>query len=107
MCPENNSYGYATILKLKELNYPALYYRRRKADYIGGYVPPGNSDIAGFTTSGKTRNLILTKLEEIIRNKQLKIYSSRLHDEMKTFIWKGNKAQAMKGNYNDDLVPLA
>ena len=23
---------------------------------------------------------------------------------MKTFIWKGNKAQAMKGNYNDDLV---
>ena len=104
VCPENNSYGYATILKLKELNYPALYYRRRKAVYIGDYVPPGNTDVAGFTTSGKTRNLILTKLEEVIRNKQLKVYSSRLHDEMKTFIWKGNKAQAMKGNYNDDLV---
>ena len=104
VCPENNSYGYATILKLKELQYPALYYRRRKAVYVGGYVPPGDSDIAGFTTSGKTRNLILTKLEEVLRNKQLKIYSSRFHDEMKTFIWKGNKAQAMKGNYNDDLV---
>ena len=104
VCPENNSYGYATILKLKELDYPALYYRRRKEVYIGGYVPPGSTDIAGFTTSGKTRNLILTKLEEVIRNKQIKIYSSRFHDEMKTFIWKGNKAQAMKGNYNDDLV---
>jgi hypothetical protein len=23
---------------------------------------------------------------------------------MKTFIWKGGKAQAMRGNYNDDLV---
>ena len=104
VCPENNSYGYATILKLKELAYPALYYRRRKAVYIGGYVPPGNTDIAGFTTSGKSRNLILTKLEEVIRNRQIKIYSSRFHDEMKTFIWRGNKAQAMKGNYNDDLV---
>jgi len=104
VCPENNSYGYATILKLKELQYPSLYYRRRKAIYIGGYIPPGDTDIAGFTTSGKSRNLILTKLEEVLRNKQLKIYSSRLHDEMKTFIWKGNKAQAMKGNYNDDLV---
>jgi hypothetical protein len=104
VCPENNSYGYATILKLKELEYPALYYRRRKAVYIGGYVPPGSTDIAGFTTSGKTRNLILTKLEEVIRNRQIAIYSSRFHDEMKTFIWRGNKAQAMKGNYNDDLV---
>jgi hypothetical protein len=33
----------------------------------------------------------------------IKVYSSRLYDELKTFIWKGNKPQAMKG-YNDDLV---
>ena len=103
VCPENNSYGYATIIKLKDLNYPSLYYRRRKAVYIGGYVPPGNTDIAGFTTSGKTRNMILTKLEETIRNKQIISYSSRLYEELKTFVWKGNKAQAMK-NYHDDLV---
>ena len=30
VCPENNSYGYATILKLQELKYPKLYYRKRK-----------------------------------------------------------------------------
>ena len=47
--------------------------------------------------------MILTKLEEMIRNKQLLSYSSRFYDEIKTFVWKGNKAQAMKG-YNDDLV---
>jgi len=104
VCPENNSYGFATIIKLKDLNYPTLYYRRRKAVLIGDYIPPGNTEIAGFTTSGKTRNMILTKLEEVIRNKQIKIYSSRFYEEMKTFIWKGNKAQAMRGNYNDDLV---
>ena len=103
MCPENNSYGYATILKLKDLDYPMLYYRKRKGVFVGNYIPPGSTDIAGFTTSGKSRSQILTKLEEIIRNKQIKIYSSRFYEEIKTFIWKEHRAQAMRG-YNDDLV---
>ena len=103
MVPENNSYGYATIIKIKDLGYPRLYYRKRSGVFIGSYVPPGNVDIAGFTTSGKTRNQILTKLEEVIRNKQIIIYSSRFYEEVKTFIWKANRAQAMSG-YNDDLV---
>jgi hypothetical protein len=103
MCPENNSYGYATLVKLKDLNYPKLYYSKRKGVFIGNYQPASDKDVAGFTTSGKTRNLILTKLEEVIRNKQVKIYSSRFYDELKTFVWKGSKAQSMRG-YNDDLV---
>lgn len=103
LCPENNSYGYATVLKLKEMQYPNLYHKKRKAVFIGNYIPPSDSDVGGFTTTGKTRNIILSKLEEVIRNKQIKIYSTRFYDELKTFIWKGNRAQAMKG-YNDDLV---
>ncbi|MDB4337709.1 terminase family protein [bacterium] len=103
MVPENNSFGYATILKLKELKYPKLYYRNRKSVYIGQYTPNYDSDKAGFDTQKKSRNQILTKLEEVLRNKQIKIYSSRLYDELKTFVWKNNKPQAMKG-YNDDLV---
>lgn len=103
LVPENNSYGYATIVKIKDLQYPRLFYRKRSGVYIGEYVPPGNPDIAGFTTSGKSRNQILTKLEEVIRNKQIGIYSSRFYEEVKTFVWKANRAQAMQG-YNDDLV---
>jgi hypothetical protein len=103
MCPENNSYGYATILKLKDLKYPNMYYRNRKGAFIGDYTPDQDISIAGFTTSGKTRPQILTKLEETIRNKNITIYSSRFYAEMKTFAWKGNKAQALKG-YNDDLI---
>ncbi len=103
VCPENNSYGYATILKLKEIDYPNLYFKKRKAIYIGDYVPDYNPDLAGFTTSGRTRSLILTKLEEVLRNKMVKIYSTRFYEELKTFIWIGNKAQGMKG-HNDDLV---
>ncbi len=103
VCPENNSYGYATILKMKEIQYPNLYFKKRKAIYIGDYVPDYNPDLAGFTTSGRTRSLVLTKLEEVLRNKMIKIYSSRFYEELKTFVWIGNKAQGMKG-HNDDLV---
>ena len=61
------------------------------------------NSIAGFTTSSKTRPLIVAKMEEFIRNKLITIYSSRLVDEFKTFIWNNNKAEAMR-SYHDDLV---
>ena len=61
------------------------------------------SAVPGFTTSMKTRPLIVAKLEEFIRNKLITIYSSRTINEMKTFIWRNGKAQAMKG-YHDDLI---
>jgi hypothetical protein len=103
LCPENNSYGYAVCMKLKELGYPNLYYRDKKFKYMSGLA--GSEEIAqiGFTTGPGNRTKILTKLEEVIRNKQIKIRSSRLFEELKTFSWMGSTPKAMKG-YNDDLV---
>ena len=103
VCPENNSYGYATILKLQDLKYPKLYYRKKKQVYIGDYVPPSSADIAGFNTNGKTRSTVLAKLEELLRNRQLISYSSRFYEELKVFTWNTGRAQARAG-FNDDLV---
>jgi hypothetical protein len=103
VCPENNSYGYATILKLQELQYPKIYYRRKKQVYVGDYIPPASADVGGFTTSGKSRSTILAKLEEILRNRQLTSYSSRFYEELKVFTWNTGRAQARAG-FNDDLV---
>ena len=102
MCPENNSYGYAVIMKLNELEYRNLYFQNDRDRYNYLY---GDKDIAkiGFQTNSKTRAQILTKLEEVLRTKQVKIRSSRLYEELKTFVWKNGKAQAMKGQ-NDDLI---
>jgi hypothetical protein len=47
--------------------------------------------------------LIISKLEQYIREKEVTIRSSRLIDELFTFIWNGNRAEAMR-NYNDDLT---
>jgi len=103
LCPENNSYGYATIIKLRDLKYPKIYSTKKTTAFLGDFVPSNENEGAGFTTSGKTRSLILTKLEELLRNRKILSKSSRLYDELKTFVWVESRAQAMKG-YNDDLV---
>ena len=106
VCPENNTYGYAVIMKLVELGYTNLYYKNKKDKLSALYT--GNNQISkiGFSTNAQSRGQILTKLEEVLRNNSVAFYSSRLVDELKTFVWKGQKAQAQKGK-NDDLVMAA
>lgn len=106
VCPENNTYGYAVIMKLVELGYSNLYYKNEKDKLNAMYS--GNNQISkiGFTTNAQSRGQILTKLEEVLRNNSVSFYSSRLIEELKTFVWKGQKAQAQKGK-NDDLVIAA
>lgn len=104
LCPENNSYGYATILKLQDLKYPRLYYKPKKGAYIGNYIPPQTPDAAGFNTNGKSRPTVLAKLEEVLRNKMIRIYSQRFYDELKTFVLNASGRAAAKRGYNDDLV---
>jgi hypothetical protein len=59
--------------------------------------------VAGFSTTSKTRPLIISKLDEYFREKAIIIRSNRLIDELFTFIYMNGRAEAMKG-YNDDLV---
>jgi hypothetical protein len=102
LCPESNTYGYAVLVKLQDIGYSNIYFAKEKDKFDVLY---GNGSIgkAGFTTQGNSRNKILTKMEQVIRNKEIKIYSSRFYEEIKTFVWKNNRAQAMREK-NDDLV---
>jgi hypothetical protein len=59
--------------------------------------------VAGFSTTTKTRPLIISALDTYINDKDIIIRSGRLIDELFTFIWHGGRAEAMKG-YNDDLT---
>jgi hypothetical protein len=59
--------------------------------------------VAGFSTTSKTRPLIISKLDEYFREKSVTIRSNRLIDELFTFIFINGRAEAMKG-YNDDLT---
>ena len=105
---ENNSLGIAILEKLKDLEYPNIYFSIKSThEYVEQYQAEALSNsVPGFTTSSKTRPLIIAKLEEFIRNKIITVYSSRFLHEMTTFIWNNGKPQAMRG-YNDDLVLAA
>ncbi len=102
---ENNSIGHTVLTKLSEMNYENIYHSIKSThEYVDQYQAEGmNSAVAGFTNSSKTRPLIVAKLEEFIRNKLITVYSPRLVNELKTFIWHNGKPQAMR-SYNDDLV---
>jgi hypothetical protein len=102
---ENNSVGFAVLDKLRDAAYPNLYYSVKSThEFVEEYQAENmNNAVAGFSMTSKTRPLIVAKMEEFIRNNLIKIYSSRLLTEMKTFIWKHGRAQAMR-SYNDDLI---
>ena len=102
---ENNSIGHTVLSKLSDLNYPNIYHSIKAThEYIDQYQAESlSSAVPGFTNSMKTRPLIVAKLEEFIRNKLITIYSNRLANELKTFIWHNGRPQAMR-SYNDDLV---
>jgi hypothetical protein len=102
---ENNNIGYTVLDKLIEYQYPNLYYSIKSThEYIDQHQAEViNSSVAGFSTSMKTRPLIIAKMEEFIRNKLINIYSARTINEMRTFIWKNGKPQAMR-SYHDDLI---
>jgi len=102
---ENNNLGLNILDKLLESEYPNVYHSVKStheyidqlsAEYKSGTVP-------GFTTSMKTRPLILAKLEEFVRNELITVYSKRTIEEMATFIWNNGRPEAMRGK-NDDLV---
>jgi len=104
---ENANIGWHTVQVLIDRNYPNLYYSTRNGDltadtYFDQYANSGNM-VPGFTMSTRTRPIAIGKFQESISDKGVTIYSKRLLEEMKVFIWKNGRAEAQIG-YNDDLV---
>jgi hypothetical protein len=102
---ENNSLGISILEKLQQKGYPNIYYSIKGThEFIDPVRAQSvNNSVPGFTTSSKTRPLIVAKMEEFIRNKLITTYSTRLANEFKTFIWNNNRAEAMR-SYHDDLI---
>ena len=109
---ENNSMGLSCLDRIRLNEYHSVYYSQ-KSDFRPGevvntavYHPPMDKLVPGFTTSSKTRPLILAKFEEFVRKRMIIIKSSRTLDEMRKWIWHNSRAEAQT-NYNDDLVMSA
>jgi len=109
---ENNSVGLSCLKDIEYAEYENVYFSRKgdlkpgKAFNLAFEAPSISEFVPGFTTSRRTRPLMLQKLEEYIRTRQLTLRSNRILEELKKFIWKNGKPQAQTG-YNDDLVIAA
>ncbi len=102
---ENNTVGFAVLEKLRESEYPNLYYSIKSThEFVEEYQAENmNNAVAGFSMTSKTRPLIVAKMEEFIRNGLITLYSARMLSEMRTFIWNNGRPEAMR-SYNDDLI---
>ena len=107
---ENANIGWATIQQVIDRGYKNLFYMSKDLKYVdvehqmhNKFRAEERGMVAGFSTTSKTRPLIISKLDDYFREKSITIRSNRLIEELFTFIWNNNRAEAMRG-YNDDLV---
>ena len=105
---ENANIGWSALDAIQERGYKNLYFSPKSdagsnADAYFDQYMDNSKLVPGFTTSLKTRPLIVNKFREYIGDKSVVIQSKRLLEEMKVFIWKNGRAEAQSG-YNDDLI---
>jgi len=107
---ENGGIGWATIQTIIDRQYKNLFYMTDDLKYLDPEDVRSNKlyradkrAIAGFTTSSRTRPLIISKLDQYMRDKSVIIRSQRTLDELLTFVWENGKPIATDG-FHDDLV---
>jgi hypothetical protein len=107
---ENANIGWAVIQQVINREYDNLFYMSKDLKYVdtqkqmsNKYRAEERGMVPGFSTTMKTRPLIISKLDMYFRENSVIVRSMRTIDELDVFIWNNNRAEAMRG-YNDDLT---
>lgn len=108
---ENANVGWDVLNTLIEDGYENLFYTYKNDPFFDRAIQlqkrydlvDKKECVPGFTTSSKTRPVIISKLEEYFREETVIVRDKRTITELYTFIWKDGKAEAMEG-HNDDLA---
>jgi hypothetical protein len=108
---ENANVGWASIQVAIDRGYKNLYYSPKDnalsdvSQQLARYVDLKDTSAMtpGFTTSSRTRPLVISKLDTYMRERVPVVHSRRLLEELYVFVWNGSRPEAQNG-YNDDLV---
>lgn len=96
---ERNSYGQAIIEDIRASEYPYIYSETKWDTMKNAF-----SDRIGFTTSAKSRPVLMAKLVDTITSNKLEIKCPRLRYEFLHFVYNDKgKAEAETG-FHDDLI---
>jgi hypothetical protein len=106
---ENASIGWDVVQSIVESGYQNIHYSYRTEigmdfqKYLDKYQTTNSALVPGFSTTSRTKPLVISKMRDMVENKFVNIKSLRLLEELRVFIWKNDSGTAMNG-YNDDLV---
>jgi hypothetical protein len=100
---ESNNHGLTTLTSIKRLEYWNLYFSKT-FDRISEQI----TQKLGWTTSSKTKPLMIDKLAEFVREMHLGIYSDKVISEMFTYVIEDDgKTNAQLGCYDDTVMATA
>jgi hypothetical protein len=97
--------GVTTSRKLQELGYKSLYIDGLDATNRWKYDPKSMEKIPGINFNSK-RVQIIAAYEEYLRH-GFKVYSSRLLNEMNTFVYVNGRPDHQKGQHDDLIMSIA
>ena len=97
--------GVSTARKLQEMGYKNLYVDGIDVSNKWKYDPKALEKIPGINFNNK-RVQIIASYEECLRHK-FKVYSSRLFNEMNTFIYINGRPDHQKGHHDDLIMSIA
>lgn len=108
---DNANIGWATIQQVLDREYRNLFYSNDDIKYVdidtqwtNKWYRKEKNMTPGFGISSKTRPLIVSKIDNYMKENSVVLKSKRLMDEFFVFIWgPASRAEAMRG-YNDDLI---
>ena len=101
---ERNNHGLVTLKYLVDIHgYPNVY-----SEKILDERSQRSAKKIGFHTTVKSKPLIIDFLKELIREREIKLYSTILIDELQTFVnVSSGKMQAQHGCHDDCVMALA
>ena len=97
--------GIATSRKLQELGYKSMYVDGVDLNNTWKYDPKTLDKIPGINFNNK-RVQIIAAFEEGMRHK-FRIYSSRLYNEMNTFVYVNGRPDHQKGHHDDLIMSIS
>ena len=97
--------GVSTARKMQEMGYKNLYVDGIDTANKWKYDPKSLEKIPGINFNNK-RVQIIASFEEVMRH-DFKIYSTRLYNEMNTFIYISGRPDHQKGHHDDLIMSIA
>lgn len=100
MVVEAEAHGNVVLNILKQLLYPALYFRPSRFDTIGNPF----SDKLGWKTTRITRPILIDEFEQTAREGSITIHSKEIVEEMTVFVFNDANNMVCLEGFNDDTI---